>query len=90
MAGAQARGKLALATEQLDLPADLGVFPYVQVATTEATDHEIVTVLTAQQASEEDSLDITIQPEAAGWRLKIGTLAVRIDASGEVPDVTWS
>ena len=85
-----ARGGLALATERLDLPPDLGAFPYVQVASDRALSHEIVTVLIAQQAGEGTPPRVTTQAEAAGWRLEIGGRVVRIDTSGDVPDVAWS
>ncbi|MGI9176081.1 MAG: heparinase II/III domain-containing protein [Rhodothermales bacterium] len=86
----QARGDLAFATDQLDLPADLGAFPYVQVTEAAATDHEIMTVLAAQQAGEEALPHVAMQAEAEGWQLEIGGLAVHIDTSGDVPDVAWS
>ena len=85
-----AKGNLILNTGQLDLPDDLGAFPYVQATSPEATGHEIVTVLIAQQAGEEPPPDVAVQDEADGWRIETGELAVRIDTSGDVPDVGWS
>ena len=86
----QARGELVLDTDRLDLPADLGAFPYVRVATSEATEHEVLTVLVAQQAGNEQAPRVAVRAEAEGWRIEMDELAVRIDTSGGVPDVAWS
>ena len=38
---------------QLDLPADEGVFPFAEVESASATEHEVLTVATAQKAKGE-------------------------------------
>lgn len=89
-----ARSPLALTTDQLDLDAELGVYPYLEVAADAARSHEIVTVLVARKASGDDVPPVDVQPGKDGWIIAVGDLQARIGGvdggqMGRVPDVTW-
>lgn len=89
-----ARSPLALATDRLDLPADLGVYPFLEVAATPGLTHEVVTVLVARPAGSTSVPIPQVQPDADGWRISVGDLRAHIGtvdggAAGTLPEVTW-
>ncbi len=61
-----ARGPVTASVGQLVLPADEGIFPYVEVTSTAATDHTLLTVSTAApQGSDHGKLEVGAIEE--GW-----------------------
>ena len=46
----QAMGAIAVRTGQIDVPAEMGIHPYVEVESSSATEHEILTVCAARNA----------------------------------------
>ena len=90
----RARSELALTPGRLDLDAELGVYPYLEVAADAARAHEVVTVLVARPAGDTGVPTMNVQPEADGWALAIGDVRARIGSVdggplGSVPEVTW-
>ena len=97
---AYARTDLAATTHQLDLDAELGVYPYLEVNVEAARSHQIVTVLVAR--SEETMPGaamgtpvVRVTPDADGWSIAVGGMHARIEmvdggAIGPVPNVTWT
>ncbi len=97
-----ARSDLEVAASRLDLEADLGVYPYVEVAAERSRRHQIVTVLVARPSESLIPADtalgrpeVRVTPDADGWTLAVGGLRARIGmvdggALGPVPDVMWS
>ena len=64
-----ARGALTASVGQLALPPEEGVFPYVEVTSAAATEHDILTVATTAAAGDTHG-SLTIQPTADGWTLR--------------------
>jgi len=98
---AYARTDLAAATHQLDLDAEWGVYPYIEVGMEAARSHQLVTVLLARPS---DALipagtalgtpEVRVTPDADGWSLAIGGMRARIEmvdggALGPVPNIEW-
>lgn len=89
-----ARSDLRLATDRLDLPAEMGEYPFLEVTAEPARSHEIMTVLVARPEGGADVPDVSIEPDADGWAVAVGDLRVRIGAVnggdlGDVAEVTW-
>lgn len=90
----QARSDLRLTTDRLDLPAEMGEYPFLEVGTQPSRSHEIVTLLVARPEGDARVPDVSITPDADGWAVAVGDLRVRIGAVdggdlGDVPEVTW-
>lgn len=60
---------LTVRTGQLDLPADEGVFPFAEVESASATEHEVLTLATAQAAGGEHGR-LAVAREGAGWHIQ--------------------
>jgi hypothetical protein len=89
-----ARSPLDVSSDQLDLDAEHGVYPYLEVAADPALMHEVVTVLVARPDGSDAWPDVSARPEADGWALQVGDLRAHIGsvdggALGDVPEVTW-
>ena len=90
-----ARSAFDLGTSRLDLDAEWGVFPYVEVRAAAAQRHEIVTVLMAGLAEDARPFVSFAEPDANGWTITAGDVRARIGsvdggvALGHVPDVEW-
>lgn len=67
-AAVRATGAITICTGRLDLPDDEGVFPYAEVESAAATEHEILTIAAARPA---DGVSGTLDAvrEADGWRI---------------------
>jgi len=85
-----ARSDLTLASDQLDLDAEWGVYPYLEATSATARQHEIVTVLVARPKGATDSPEVEITPGAAGWRIAAGDVRanIQIIVNG-TPEVEW-
>ncbi len=88
------RSGLAVSSAQLDLDAEFGVFPYLEVSASPAATQEIVTVLVAQPTGEASAPTVDAQPDAAGWSITVGDVRARITSVdggtlGPVSEVTW-
>ena len=89
-----ARSPLTLASNRLDLPADLGVYPFLEVGAESALAHEVVTVLVARPAGSASVPIPQVRPDADGWTVEVGDLRAHIGtvdggAAGPLPEVTW-
>lgn len=67
-AAAHSRGALAASVGQLALPAEEGVFPFVEVTSAAATQHTIVTATTTAPAGGSHGR-LAVQATADGWSL---------------------
>lgn len=67
-ASVYAAGSLVVKTGRLDLPPDDGVFPYAEVESAAANEHEVLTVATAQAAGEQPGALAAVR-DGAGWRI---------------------
>jgi hypothetical protein len=65
----RAAGALTVRTGQLDLPADEGVFPFAEVESAPATEHEVLTVATAQTVRGAHG-PLAAMREGAGWHIQ--------------------
>jgi hypothetical protein len=65
-AAVYAAGAVTVKTGQLGLPADDGVFPYAEVESAAATDHEVLTVATGQKTGSTPG-SLTVLREGTGW-----------------------
>ncbi len=65
----RATGSLSVRTGQLDLPADEGVFPFAEVESAAATEHEVLTLATAQVAGGEHGRLAAVHA-GEGWRIQ--------------------
>ncbi|GAB5535869.1 MAG: hypothetical protein Rubg2KO_21180 [Rubricoccaceae bacterium] len=84
------RSDLTLASDRLDLDAEWGVYPYLEVTGAPAQRHEIVTVLVARPKGAMDQPNVEITPGAAGWRVVAGDVEAQIQTIGHAtPEVTW-
>jgi hypothetical protein len=61
-------GALTVATGRLDLPAEEGVFPFVEVESASANEHVVLTLATAQ-AGEGEHGPLAAVREGEGWRI---------------------
>lgn len=90
-----ARSRVTLGSDTLDLDAEWGVFPYVEVRAAAAQRHEIVTVLMAGLAEDARPFASFAEPGTDGWTITAGDIRARIGsvdggaALGHVPHVQW-
>ncbi len=75
--------------DRLELPDDLGRYPFVEVLTEASQRVEVATVLVAQPAGEEAPPTLAVEQTPQGWSLRIGARHARIDATGSVPELVW-
>ena len=86
---ARAAGRLAVRTGTLGVPASDGVFPYAEVESAPALDHEILTVCAAAGAGQVET-PAGCEKEGTHWRIALERrgLTVDIDVAPGVPVVT--
>lgn len=92
-----ARAPLGLTTARLDLDAEFGVYPYLEVTAAPALAHEVATVLVARPDGAAETPAVSVRPGADGWAIEVGGpsgLRVHIGpvdggTLSEVPEVTW-
>lgn len=80
-------------TGQHDVPADIGIYPYVETEMKEALDHRIVTVLTAQRAGK-DHGTAEVTSQGTTWIVKTDHngqhSTVSVDSQQDLPVVVIS
>lgn len=81
------RSKCSVAATRLDVPADTGDFPCIEVTSPSAYAHEIVTVLTASKAGSASTPCQVIKHDD-GWRIRGGRLNAKISTEKVVPAVS--
>lgn len=74
---------------ELDLPAELGTFPFVEVTSPEALSHEVLTILVAYRAEEEDEMNVEARFEDGAWLFVVGDVRGRVATNAEGVAVTW-
>lgn len=83
-----ATGAVQTSLGRLDLPESEGVFPFVEVVSARATEHEIVTACTVAPAGEAHGA-LTVARAGEGWRITGTHRGQRVDltlaATGTVP-----
>lgn len=84
------RSSVDTGTSQLDLPTDLGVFPFVRVASKLALRHEIVTVLVARPAGVDAPEPVRITIRADGWSISADGVQVEIASTNDGPEIRWT
>jgi len=81
-------GTLAIGVSTIDVPAQYGDHPFVEVTSGSSARHAIVTVCTALRPAEKD-LEVAIERTGESWRVTVpGTtkrLTVEIIGGGELP-----
>jgi len=87
---AASRNALALDTSRLDLPDDLGVFPFIRMAAEPALRHEIVTVVVARPTGVEGPAPARMTPRADGWTVTVDGQRIEIDQADGAPEVRWT
>lgn len=89
-----ARERFQTSIGALDLPPDLGSFPFAEVASRPNLTHEIVTTLVAGPPGQTTHIAGAAIADPDGWTIEVGALHARISfvdggVLGMVPDVTW-
>lgn len=74
---------------QLDLPAERGVFPYVAVAASKATEHTLITVLIAQPTEVTALPECVMEQQGTDWLFRLGNLRGRIMLNEDVTELQW-
>lgn len=74
---------------ELDLPEDLGRFPFLEVVSEPATSHEIIAVLIARKSGDDSEPQVHLVKDEHGWMFDVDNISGRIDTTGEVPAVEW-
>ncbi|WP_420454339.1 heparinase II/III domain-containing protein [Rubrivirga sp.] len=87
---AAGRSALSLATGRLDLPDDLGHFPFVRVAAEPGLRHEIVTVLVARPAGVAGPAPARLTPRPDGWTLTADGQRLEVAHVRGAPEVRWT
>ena len=85
-----ARGAVEATAGRLPMPETAGIYPFAEIVSAGATDHEIVTACTTAPAGGSHGA-LTVAPAPAGWRIT-GThagrkLDVTVQTAGAVPVV---
>lgn len=79
-----------LSQRALDLPAEMGSYPYVDATTPAALRHDLITVLVARPAGGAQAPPaVQITPRAGGWDLTIAGTPAAIDRGGPLPELRW-
>lgn len=81
---------VTIAKGVLDLPTDLGTFPYITVASPRTTQHTLLTVLVAQPTNAPTPPSVQVDAEPSGWMFAINDMAGRITLADDTVDVSWS
>jgi hypothetical protein len=79
----------SLAERTLDLPRDLGIFPFVEVTSPAALHHEVVTILVAEPAGSEAAIRVTAERDANGWAFEAAGVRGMLHIDGETVEVRW-
>ncbi len=85
-----ARSDLALSQSKLDLPADIGDFPYVEISSAPALTHEIVTLMDTSRSGVPNTRNTKVTPISDGWEILAGDLRATINTSRNQPAVVLS
>jgi hypothetical protein len=80
--------EITVKKEKLDLPAEKGVFPFIEVETEKGKEFQLVTVLVAR-SKEKGKPDIKITPLENNWTIEIDNLKIMLENSGELPNFSW-
>ena len=75
------RAAPAVDLDQLDLPADGGVYPFAEVTLPKARSHQLVTVLCATPTGAHD-LEVAVTSDADGWFLRGNGRSAGSDPAG--------
>lgn len=80
---------LDVQTHRLDLEAELGIYPFVEVTSAPARSHQILTVLSATP-TRADAVTVSVEGDSDGLSVSAGALRARIQMVDDSPEVTWS
>lgn len=84
------RSEATLSQSKLDLPAEHGAFPYIEIGSPPALYHEIITVLGATPTGSAKVPTLQATPRSKGWGIRAGKLRAMIDTDRTSPVVTLS
>ena len=84
------RSSIDIEMGQLDLPTDLGVFPFVSIAAEPALRHEIVTVLVARPAGVDGPEPARITARPDGWSVSADGVDLEIANTDTGPEIRWT
>ncbi len=85
-----ARSDITISETQLEVPADIGNFPCVEIGSEKALDHEIVTLMAATPSSRKESPTLTVEAIKEGWRVEAGHFEALVLTNGSHPLVQIS
>lgn len=93
--GASLRGSFfgtsaTLRHDELDLPEELGRFPFAEVTSDSRRSHEVLSVLVARPAGDSSEPDIDVTETESGWTVSVDGVDVTIGTGDAVPDIGWS
>jgi hypothetical protein len=84
-----ASGAASIAEHTLDLPRNLGVFPFVEVTSPTALNHEVVTILVAEPAGSAAEVPVVAERNENGWTFAAGNVRGMLRIDGDEVEVHW-
>jgi hypothetical protein len=74
-------------TSRLDVPPDVGDFPCVEIHSSEALSHQIVTVLVTTRGGETESPKIAVTKAGRSWSIRTGNFNANVETTAHEPRI---